>query len=387
MAKRRGNLEGSIYQLPSGKWRAQINIHGTRLSQTAETKKDCQRWLRTVVNKDEMGFDFNKSKVMYDEFIRNWLISAKPSLQPRTWSQYNQLARDHIIPYLGKIKMIELTAGQIQSLYDRRLQHGVGPRTVQLVHAVIHRSLNHAVKIGVLSRNPDDATIPPKPKKKEMAFFDEDQVQLFLIVAQANQPRFFPLYRLAVTTGMRQGELLGLKWDDVDWVRRDIHVRRQVRTLPSGGLELAIPKTMAGKRKITIDVETLNILKTHQRLQIQRAYDKGSSWNENNLVFPNTVGNPMWSQRIISAFMKILNDAGLPKIRFHDLRHTAASLMLNNGIPVLAVSQRLGHARPSITLDIYGHLIPSQQEAAAELISSLVTPITLENYPRITHEK
>lgn len=130
----------------------------------------------------------------------------------------------------------------------------------------------------------------------------------------------------------------------------------------------------------------MNILKEHQRLQTQRAVKKGASWIEKNLVFPDTVGNPMWSQRIITAFSKILKDAGLPKIRFHDLRHTAASLMLNNGIPILAVSQRLGHARPSITLDVYGHLMPSQQEAAAELISSLVTPITLENYPRITHE-
>lgn len=176
---------------------------------------------------------------------RNWLLRKINSTDFRfEISRYSSgTTRKRISRRnLGKIKLIELTPGHIQALYDQRLQDGVGPRTVQLVHAVIHRCLNHAVKIGVLSRNPDDATIPPKPKKKEMAFFDEDQVQRFLIVAQANQLRFFPLFRLAVTTGMRQGELLGLNWDDIDWDRREIHVRRQVRTLPGGGLELAPPK-------------------------------------------------------------------------------------------------------------------------------------------------
>lgn len=253
-----------------------------------------------------------------------------------------------------------------------------GLRTVQLVHAVLHRSLVHAVKLGIIPRNPDDATTPPKPIPKEMEFFDENQVQQMLIVAHAKSDRFFALYHLAVSTGMRQGELLGLKWADLDWEQGLLHVQRQLTKKKGGGFEFTAPKTKAGTRRLNLGDSALRVLRDHRQHQHLEMQAAGDEWQDNDLIFQSLIGTPFDRDNLRKCFRLILKDAGLPRIRFHDLRHTAATLMLNHSIPVIVVSRRLGHARPSITLDIYGHLIPNKQKEVARLMDQLLTPITID---------
>ena len=304
-------------------------------------------------------------------------MSVEQTLRYSTYSQYKQVTCQYIIPYLGHIKLRDLTPEYIQRMYNEMVKQGRGYRTIHLSHAILHRALVHAVKLGLIFRNPDDATIPPKPKKKEMQFLDETQVQRLLITAEGMGDRFYTLYYLAISTGMRLGELLGLKWDDVDLEQGICKVQRQLIKCEDG-FEFGAPKTKAGNRQIELGGKTIEVLKSHLQCQQTEKLIAGNSWKENNIVFPSTIGTPMNRSNLRKRFKTVLRNASLPSIRFHDLRHTAASLMLNNGIPIFIVSKRLGHAQPSITLDVYGHLIPSKQQEAAILMDQILTPLQVK---------
>ena len=378
MAKRRGNKEGSIYQRTNGTWRAQVTIGGKRLSFTGSTQKECRKWIRDTARRIENGLNFEGATIQYSEFLENWLASIQHSLRDATWRQYCQLVRDYVIPTLGGTRLMELHPANIQALYDKLIRAGKGLRTVQMVHIVIHRSLKQAVKVGILNRNPDEATNPPKPKRREMEFLDEAQVQKLLIAAEQSQQRHLALYQLAVSSGMRQGELLGLKWSDISWVNHQIQIKRQLKRLPKNGFEFAPPKTKSGVRTIAVGEQIISGLQKHRKLISAEMHSWSDDVEDHDLVFPNPQGHPTNSRYLLTQFKQLLREANLPILRFHDLRHTAATLMLNKGIPVLVVARRLGHAKPSITLDIYGHLVPSMQTQAAELMDEVITPIRVQ---------
>jgi len=378
MAKKRGNNEGSIYKRKNGSWRAQVTLQGKRLTYSAKTKKDGQRWIRQMLEEIDNGLIYDSTRITLEKFVKDWLVSVEPTIRYNSFRQYRQITSQHIIPVLGKIRLRDLKPNHIQQLYDGMVEKGFGLRTVQLVHSVIHRILVHAVKLGVILRNPDDATTPPKTRPKEMRHFDESQVQQFLIIAQMHSDRFYALFYLAIATGMRQGELLGLKWRDVDWEQGSLQVRRQLTKKKGGGYEFTAPKTKAGIRRIDLGTASIEVLREHRQAQYLFYSKLDEKWQDNDLVFPSQIGTPADRDNLRRHFKYLLREAGLPEIRFHDLRHTAASLMLNNNVPVIVVSRRLGHAKPSITLDIYGHLIPAKQREAASLMDQLLTPVQIE---------
>ncbi|MCP4142228.1 MAG: site-specific integrase [Chloroflexi bacterium] len=299
-------------------------------------------------------------------------------MRPKTWHQYSQIARDHILPGLGKRKLVDLDPDLIQTLYDKLLMAGIGVRTVRLTHSVLRRCLNQAVKLGVIQSNPTTAASPPKAEHKEMKFFDEAQAQLLIITAMAKEDRYTALYQLALTTGMRQGELLGLQWKDINWDRKTLHIQRQLARVPGGRLNFAQLKTRSSIRTISLGNTTILVLKEHRKNQLQESEKVSARWQDNDLIFPTSTGSPTNPSNLYyRSFKQLLKDAGLPQIRFHDLRHTAASLMLNHGVPILIVSKRLGHAQPSITLDVYGHIMPNMQEEAASIMDDIITPVTI----------
>jgi len=378
MAKKRGNNEGSIYKRKNGSWRAQVTIQGKRLTYSAKTKRDGQRWIRKMLEEIDNGLTYDSTQITLYGFMEEWLVSVEPSIRYNTFRQYQQIARQYILPVLGPFQLRDLKPEHIQQLYNSMVKEGCGLRTVQLVHSVIHRALVHAVKLGIISRNPDNATTPPKPKSKEMQFLDENKAQQFLITAKLHSDHFYALFYLAIATGMRQGELLGLKWEDIDWEQGALQIIRQLTRKRGGGYGFTTPKTKAGKRRISLGVTTLASLEEHRKAQYHLSEKSGDDWHDNGLVFPSGIGTPADRDNLRRHFKQLLKVAGLSEIRFHDLRHTAASLMLNNGVPVIVVSRRLGHAKPSITLDIYGHLIPTKQQEAASLIDQLLTPKQIE---------
>ena len=373
MANKRGNQEGSIYQKPNGKWRAQIMLNGGRLTITATTRLEAQDWIRSTRNQIENGLTFKGANTQFGEFLDEWLASAKPRLTEHSWRTYGQIVRDHISPSLVKVRLRDLNPAVIQRFYDKKVADGLGLRTVQKTHTIIHAALNSAMKLGLIGRNPDNATQPPKPRRREMQYLDAAQVKKLLETARRTGDRNYALCYLAVSTGMREGELLGLRWDDVNLEQGILNVRFSLKRLPSGVLALKQPKTKTSIRAIKLGRQTIDILQLQKIRNSMDAEKAGKLWKEQKFVFPSTVGTPMDPTNLIKAFRKLLRKADLPRIRFHDLRHTAASLMLNNGVDVLVASHRLGHARPSITLDVYGHLIPSMQVHVAEVLEALLS--------------
>ena len=383
MARKRANNEGSIWK-EGQSWRAAVTLDGRRISRSFQSKMECKVWINDIQSQITRGMTYASAQLTLNTFLRQWLDIHKSTLGPKTAPRYEQLARDYILPELGEIKLRELRLDAIEAHYQTLTKMGLSSRSVRFVHSIIHKSLNDAIRRGYLSFNPVQGAILPRPDQKEMQILDEDEVMRFLIVVQGNRRE--ALYNIAVKTGMRQGELLALKWSDLDWKRGTIRVQRQVQRIPGEGMVFRAPKTKASLRTIQLGEQTLDTLRNQRtRLELEKAV-AGERWQEHNLIFPSTVGTPMGASNLLKDFKKQLEKAKLRDIRFHDLRHTAASLMLNYGVPVLVVSKILGHSKTSTTLDVYGHLIPVMQEQAARIMDEVITPIPVNLGEKIEEE-
>ncbi len=374
--KKRGHGEGTIYQTPSGSWRAQIWINAERVGRTVEAKADGIAWLADIQSKRAKGYDVAGRKQLLGAYMDEWLDTKEPAVSPRTICQYRQIVRDYVTPELGEIPLKDLRLQRIEQHYSMLQKRGVGTRTIRLTHAVLHRALEKAVKYAYLHRNPASGASLPKRRAREMKTLNAEQVTQFLIAARDG--RHEVLYHLAIQTGMRQGELLGLQWRDVDWVQHTIRVQRQVKWVPGESWRFVDPKTRAGFRTILLSLGLLDTLKRHKQSQAHETSCAGKRWQDHDLICPTSVGTPPTPSNLRKDFNRVLERAGVPRIRFHDLRHTAASLMLNGGIPPIVVSKILGHAQPSITLDIYGHVYAQMQMGAAEVMDDLVAPIPID---------
>ncbi len=372
MAQIRSHNEGSIYQRPNGKWRAQVSLDGQRLSFTADTKKEGLAWILQTKNQIANGLTFRGAGTTLQGFLAEWLSTVSASSSKGTYFTYSWTVEKRIIPYIGNVNLMELKPDRIQRFYNHLQKEGLSAHAVAVTHKTLRVAMNHAVKLGLIGRNPCSGTIPPKPERTEMMFYDDHQVRSLLKTAQEIGDKLYPLYFLAIHTGMRQAELMGLKWEDVDWNLSTLQVKRQVRYFKGRSYMFLEPKSKSGVRTIVIGKQALEILRNHKSEQERMINSSGNDWTSLDLVFPSGAGTPLTASNIRRAFRKLLKASGLPHIRFHDLRHTAASLMLNHGIPVLIASKRLGHSKPSITIDVYGHMIPSKQEEAAQLMDNLM---------------
>ncbi len=373
MAKRRSNNEGTIYKRLHGKWRAQVTIGGQRLSYTGGTLKECQKWIREIRQQIDNGLTLKGAEIRLDDFLVGWLGTIASSRSRSTVTHYRWIATKRIVPILGKVYLSDLKTEAVQKCYDNLIARGFSRHAVHCAHKVLRISMSHAVKLGYIGRNPCDGTAPPKPFRREMKFLDEAQVRILLTTASKIGDRLFPLYYLAIHTGLRISELMGVKWGDIEFERKTLQVNRQVLHTKGGGFLFTEPKSSSGKRSVVIGEKALAVLKTQcENVKVLRAQANGN-WTDLDLVFPSNAGTPLTPSNIRRGFRKVLKVSNVPKIRFHDLRHTAASLMLNHGVPVLIASRRLGHSKASITMDVYGHLMPNKQEEAAELLDDLVS--------------
>jgi integrase len=374
MANKRGQGEGTYLQRPSGRWQAQTSLDGRRLSKTFDTAKECREWLREIDELKTNGLSIRGAKITVGAYLEIWLENIQSTLRPRTWEQYASNVNNYLKPSLGDIRLGELQPLQIQSFYTLLRRNGLGDRTIQLVHSVLHRALVIAHRQGLIGRNPAAAVERPKVSYKEMRLLDGNQARSFLIAVMGTRDE--ALYHIALKTGMRQGEILGLRWSDLDWSSGELHVKRKLQRVTGQGLVFSEPKTRAGSRMILLGSSLLDILTQHYKRQdIER---QRPNWQENNLIFPSTTGTPYDQRNLLREFKKSLKEAGLPDIRFHDLRHTAATIMLLENTPLLTVARRLGHSKPSVTLDVYGHYLPGMQEQVATTMDEVLTPVAAE---------
>jgi integrase len=321
----------------------------------------------------DRGFLIRGSDITISEFLAGWLENRQLALRDKTIYQYSCLVKNHIDPHLGETKIRDLRLADVEEFYAQLIEKGIGPRTVCIVHNVLHAAMGKAVRHGLIAANPTQGATLPSYLHNEMRMLDPGQVNRFL--AAAKESPYYALYHLAITTGMRLGELLGLKWSDLDWTTRTIRINRQKQDVPGKGSSLVEPKTRSGRRTIFLGKSSMEALRFQQAYLSTRRAKKGDLWTEMDLIFPNTVGKLGDYSNIRSDFNHVLNEAGIPRIRFHDLRHTAASLLLNHNVPVIVVSQILGHTRPSVTLDIYTHVFTIMQGEAAAVMDRIIPPV------------
>ena len=372
MTAQKRSSEGSIYQLPSGHWRAQICIDNHRLSATRKTKSEAREWIREMQDKIGLGMTYEASRTTLKEFMTGWLATKRYSIRPATDRQYTDAVQIHILPQLGNLKLIDLNPKIIQVFIDGMMADNIGKRTIQIVKIVLSSCLSHAQDLGIIRINPAELVKVPKIARHDLNIWNEDEVLQFLESIHGKRNEY--LYGIALAMGMRQGELMGLKWQDIDWKRETIMVRRQAVMIRGGGYSFSEPKSKHGWRSVDLGIGSMEKLrKQYELMRLMRTAAR-QDWEENDLVFPSTRGTPQSDTNLVHEFHKLEEQAGVPKIRFHDLRHTAASLMLSRGIPPVTVAGMLGHT-VSVLLSTYAHFIPGNQAEAARVMDEITNPI------------
>jgi integrase len=304
-------------------------------------------------------------------FLKEWLDSIAHSVRPRTWRRYSEYVDLHVIPELGSTPLSALSSRQIQGLYANKIVGGLSTMSVLHIHSVLHRALGQARRWGLIRVNPTDLVDAPRPEPLEMNALSPKEARSLLEAARGD--RLEALYALAVTTGMRQGELLGLRWRDVELEQRSLRVTTSLQYVPGRGLQLSPPKTARSRRRVLLSELAVGSLQRHLKTQREEMLDP--LWEDNDLVFPNNRGRPMYATNLLSrSFACLLRRAGVRHVRFHDLRHTAATLLLGEGVHPKVVSEMLGHSKTAITLDTYSHATPTMQQQAANAFDRLLGP-------------
>lgn len=361
--KRRAQGEGSVFQRKDGRWVVQIWLGDKYKQMYVKSEKEGVKKLREAQRELEQGTLPTGPDQTLKQYIEYWLEEVhKPTVRLSTYVKYSKLIRLYIVPVLGNVKLQKLTPQQVNTLYRQKEKDGLSSKTVNSIHGLLHKALDNAVKWGYVSRNVCDSVSPPRIVKPEMKTLTMEQANRLLEVVRGH--RIEMLLTLALTTGMRRGELLALRWSDVDLEKGTIQVRRTVDFIGKYGYVENEPKTTAGRRMIVLASFAVDMLKQHRIQQLELRMKAGSNWQEMNLVFTGLQGNYLNPRYVPKMLDKILVEAGLPHIRFHDLRHSAATLLLSMGVHIKVVQEILGHSNISMTADTYSHVLPSMQEEA-----------------------
>ncbi|MBJ7597163.1 MAG: site-specific integrase [Candidatus Nephthysia bennettiae] len=365
---RRGRGEGSIYRRQDGRWAATISLGwsgGRRRRKTfyGQTRAEVARALAAALRGQQLGQEPIAERQTVAEFLTSWLARARPGLRPRTYEGYVQLVRDHVVPDLGNIRLDRLGPQHLQDLLTRKLGEDLSPRTVQYVHAVLRAALGQALRWGLVARNV--ASLVQSPRVRQAEVRPLTPVEARNLLSAVKGERMEALYTVALALGLRQGEALGLQWGDIDLEARQLRVLRALQRRVDGRIELSEPKTRRSKRTIRMPEAVVVALREHRGRQRRDRLKAGESWLDEDFVFTDEVGRPLDGTRVTKIFQRVLVRAGLPRLRFHDLRHSAATLLLVQGVPARVVMETLGHSEVGITLNTYSHVVPILEEEAA----------------------
>lgn len=335
-----------------------------------KTKKEAERALAEKIAEINRGDYIEPSKITVREFFDMWLQDeVKPNRKTSTFDTYRSQLRTHVIPEIGKIPLNKLATIHIHRLLKSLLDKGVSPTTAKYNIRTVKVALTWAVKMQLIPKNPAaNIETSNRPSGSEIKVWTDNEVIQFL--QEARGSKFYPAFYLAITTGMRIGELLGLKWSDVDLERGVISIRRTLQRTSEGLRLVEQTKTAQSRRLISISPSAVEVLKKYRIKQKEEMIRY--NYLDTDLVFTSRNGKPIEPRNLRDYFANIIKKAGLPPIRFHDLRHTHATLLLQQGVHPKIVSERLGHASIRITLDTYSHVIPSMQKEAADIFDQIL---------------
>jgi integrase len=377
MAGKRGKGEGSIYKREDGRWCAQVNCgyeNGKRKRKYiyGDTRVEVASQMVKVLGDRERGIEpVRDERLTVARFLTDWLeTTVKPSVRPRTFDSYQQTVNDHIIPALGRTPLVKLTPPQVQALLNVKATSGLSPRSVAYIRAVLRIALNRAMKWGMVPRNAAALATAPKQKRHEVQPLSVAELKTLMGAISGN--RHEALFLMAALCGLRKGELLGLRWQDVDIEEGTLTVRYQAQRI-NGTKQLVPPKTDASRRTVGIPALVIEALRRHRIAQLEGRLLAGIRWVDLGLVFPSTIGTIADSANVTHAFHDALRRAELPRQRFHDLRHLAASLMLAGNVNPKVMQQVMGHSSFDVTMDLYSHLMPAAKVDAANRIDTLLT--------------
>jgi integrase len=362
--KRRGQGEGTLYQRPDAKWMAQLDLgwrDGKRVRRSLHgpTRREVVEKLKAARKAIDAGLQPTSDRMTVAAYLEDWLAATRSTVRPSTWTRYAGMVRTHHIPRLGRLPLTKLAAGDV----ERMLRDMDGsPRTRHHARAILRTALARAVRHGLILRNAAGLAEPPRVEHREAEAWEAAQVRTFLESVRGH--RHEALFSVAVVTGLRQGELLGLRWSDVDLSAGTLTVRQSLQRV-DGKMTAVETKTARSRRTVPLPELALSVL---------RALRTGQDGGIGSLyVFTTPSGGPLYGTAVYREFVAAAKAAGLPRIRFHSLRHTAASLLLAQGTHPRVVMEMLGHSTIALTMNTYSHVIPALERNAADRMNALLS--------------
>jgi integrase len=337
------------------------------------TKKDAQKYLNAVLRDKDLGVFVEPSSESLEAYLDKWLsTAAKPRLSESTYNHYKFVLNRYIQPSLGTFKLTDIKLLDVQKVYTQLQSNGLSPRTVRYAHTVLSSAFKQAVIWKMLAINPCVDAVLPKSTRNEMKAFSPEQAQKFLQAAKDNKYGLILVF--ALVTGMRPEEYLGLKWSDLDLIKKTATVQRSLLWRKGGGWYFYETKRSRSRRTIPFSESLASNLKHHKRQQLEQRLKLGAAYQNNDLVFPTSVGTPLNLRNLFHrGFKKVVERAGLQEgFRLYDLRHSCATLLLSANENPKIVSERLGHASIVLTLDVYSHVLPNMQQAATDKLEDLL---------------
>ncbi len=371
---KRGASEGSIYKRRDGRWAGAMivgYIDGKLKRKTVygSTRKSVHDRLTKLLNDKEKGLPVVGEKQTVGEFLADWLENwVKPTVKPKTYSSYDDTVRLHLKPSLGRVPLAKLTPQHVQSMLNERLHSGLSARTVAYIRMILGIAFGRALKLGFIQRNVVRLVDRPNVTRHEIRPLTAAQARSLLTAAQGH--RVGALFSVALALGLRKGEALGLRWQDVDLEAGTLVISGALQRI-GGKLERTQTKNESSRRMLRLPAVAVKVLRDHRVRQMEERLLAGEKWRDSGLVFTTTFGTPLDPRNVLRQFARVLKAAGIAYLRFHDLRHSCATLLLAQGVPARVVQDILGHSAIYVTMDIYSHVMPSMREDAARAMDSI----------------
>lgn len=384
--KRTANGSGCIRLRKDGRWEGIYSIPDAdgcgkyiRKSVYGKTQEDVRKKLTQIISEIDEGTYSDASKYTVSEWLETWLDTyVKPAVKDFTLDSYTNICRNHIIPSLGKLKLKELKTTQIQKFYNLLLDRGtLSVKTIKNIHGVLHKALTQAYLVGEIKQNPADRCQLPKTYRPKIEPLENEDITRFLEAIKGH--KYEIVYFLTLFAGLRQGEVLGLTWDCVDFENNIILIDKQLkRSSHHKGAHYHLDRTKNGReRYIGVAPAVIDMLRRQMIWQQECAKKAGSAWNnEWNLVFTNELGNHLCHSTVYNNYKRIVKDLGIESKRFHDLRHTYAVASLESGDDIKTVQDNLGHATSSFTLDVYGHVSKQMKQRSAANMQNFINKVS-----------
>ena len=344
---------------------------------SGKTQAEVAQKLREVTAEIGQGIFQEACKLTVGQWMTVWAQDYLNDVKPKTLESYLRQIRLHIVPALGGARLEKLTSPMIQHFYNACSKDGLSPKSVKNIHGVLHKALQQAVAIGYLRSNPSDACTLPRIERKELKPLDDDAIRRFLEAVEGHP--FEALYLVTLFTGMRQGEVLGLTWDCVDFARGTLLINKQLQyiTGENNHRVYQLASTKNGKpRKIVPADFVMNLLRQQRARQAEWRLRAGPAWEDSGLVFTNELGEHLAPFTVYKKFKKLVREIGLPESRFHDLRHSYAVAAIRSGDDIKTVQGNLGHATAAFTLDVYGHVTDQMKRDSADRMQKFIKSVS-----------